>query len=643
MKKKNKFKNTKSKQKKFFKKNTSALCELTGVVQCSTKGFAFLIVKDGNDVFIPQRNLHSAMHGDTVTVQVCSTDRGLEGKVKKIVHRCTNSIVGVLQVFDDNFAVVVPDDKRYGNEFVVLPQHRKTAKNGDKVVLGLSWSNGFTVKVTEVLGQVDTNGVDILSIIREHGLREEFEKKTMVQASEIAQIVSESEIKNRQDFRNQLVIAIDSEDTKDIDDAVSVVKTERGFLLYVHIADVAHYVEQNSQLDKEAERRGTSVYFAGSVLPMLPKPLSNGICSLNPDVDRLTLTVMIDIDSKGDILKSAIYQSVIKAKQLTYSQVTSILNGSTDRQFDTFRPMINDMAELTKILAKKRIDRGSIDFDLHESKIVLDKDGNVVDIFKRPREYSHKIVEEFMLMANQVVAKTFLKLKTPFVFRVHLAPDQKKMENLLYFLKSFGLTIHGDMGDIKPKNIADMLSSIPANIAAPVNNITLKSQMKATYESKNKGHFGLALAHYCHFTSPIRRYPDLMIHRIIKAHLNSQDTKKFASMTTRVAIKSSQAERTAIEVERKVEAKKKAQFMQNKIGQQFEGTLSGVTVNGVFVELENTVEGFVRLQDLPKDNYIVDERLLTVIGKQHRYTIGHKIKIVVHSVVADKINFKTVI
>lgn len=632
-----------SRSERYSSSSKKILYTVVGILQSTQRDFGFVLVPDGTDIFVAMSKFNGAMHGDTVKVEVWDTDRGPEGRVVAITQNSDKNIVGTFVINKGNIATVIPDDTRYGKQYIVQNEYRKNAIDNDKVVIKLIEQDGENLycKVTEVLGQSGDMGIDILSVLREYGISETFDKKVIRESKALPTEVDEKELTGRTDFRNELIVTIDGDDTKDIDDAVSVVKTTTGYKLSVHIADVSHYVKPNSEIDQVAFKRGTSTYFANNVIPMLPKDLSNGICSLNPGVDRLTLSLTMYIDNKGKVTGSDLVQGVVNTKQLTYSLVTKILAGEADKEYDYLKPMLETSVELSKILTARRVARGSIDFAIDEAKITFDTKGHPIDIQKVVREQSHMLIEEFMLLANETIAKKFATLKTPFVYRVHLQPDQKKLDSILNFINVFGIKLKGNIDDIHSKDLSDMLNSAQHSpIYKTLSTVTLRAQMKATYEASNLGHFGLASKYYCHFTSPIRRYPDLMIHRIITQYLlNPKKLNQYEPIVKPVAKQSSIRERVSVEVERKIESLKKAQYMQDKIGQIFTGKISGIISNAIFVELENTVEGRIDIQSLPDDLYIYDQNTMSLTGKKHKYMLCDSIKVILKSVIDDKINF----
>jgi len=628
---------------------------VSGVLEGNAKGFAFLRLEDSDDIFIPARKMSGAMHGDKVLVRASKYNGRVEGEVVSILERAPD-IVGKISI-QRGLCFVTPLDSRIARQIDIDRSSTNNAIDGDTVVVKLetSTSNHLYGKVVEVLGSEGDIGVDVLAIIRSFGLRENFDKKTTQEAQQLPKTVSSQQLERRFDFREKLVVTIDGDDTKDIDDAVSVVATGYGWNLSVHIADVAEYVLQGSALDKEAFRRGTSVYFADRVLPMLPRELSNGICSLNPMVDRLTVSLIMDIDKNGNVLNAEIIEGIVKCIQLTYFKVSAVLQGGIDvlRQLNLqgvgsnihqLYEMILEMDKLRAVLHKKRMDNGSIDFDLPESKIIIDGQGRAVDVKRAERDNSNRIIEEFMLVANQTIAKKFYELKVPFVYRVHQKPDSKKIESLNDFVTSLGYVLKGNHENISSMDIRRLVESVDARHQKAINTVALRSMMKASYEADSQGHFGLAFEYYTHFTSPIRRYPDLAIHRIIKEYLKAdvKGTKKYKGWVNEVAKQSSKCERLAEEAERKVDDLKKCEYAKDHIGESHTGTISGIIERGIFVELPNTIEGMIKVENLG-GTFVYEPKSFKLIGNKTTYSIGDEIQITIYAVdsVNNKIEFVT--
>jgi len=548
-----------------------------------------------------------------------------------------------------SFGFVIPDNKKESKDIFISKKYFSGAKNDDKVVVEITKQEEAEKKpegkIVEVIGNIDVAGVDMLSIIKQYNLPYEFPKTVLDEAKKIAQEVSENEIKGRCDFRNETIFTIDSEDAKDLDDAVSVKKTKSGtYILKVHIADVSHYVKASSLIDKEAVVRGTSVYMLDRVIPMLPKKLSNGICSLNEGKDRLTLSVIMEIDQDGNIISSDVVKGVINVtKRMSYNIVQGLLDLKEDEEVQeelkTYIQYIEHfklMAELAHILENKRKEHGYLDLDIPESKITLSKNGYAINVGRYEIKFSNTIIEQFMLTANEAVAEKFFWLEAPFIYRVHEAPDEEKVKELNSFLYNFGYKIKGNKENIHPKAFSSILEDIKGKDEEKViSNLILRTLKVARYEAENKGHFGIAGKYYCHFTSPIRRYPDLYIHRIISKYLenNYLVSDEFKEEQNEIAVKyaekSSEKEKIAQKAERESIDLKKAEYMENKIGEVYEGIVSGVTQFGIFVELENTVEGLIRFENLGNEYFIYDDEHKQLIGEHTNtaYKIGDKITI----------------
>lgn len=632
------------------KKDKFALPErlglIIGTLQAHAKGYGFLIPeKEGEkDVFIPSSFINGAMNGDKILVQITREDKNgkkREGEVVQIIERGNTKIIGV---YEDsrNFGFVVAEDTRISQDIFVPKRDRNGAKDGDIVVVKITkWPDKRRSpegEVIEVLGQKGDKGLDILTIIKKFGLPEEFPQKVLDYANTIEETIDEKEIKRRVDLRDVKMVTIDGEDAKDLDDAVSIERLSDGkYKLGVHIADVSHYVREKNPLDKEALKRGTSVYLIDRVIPMLPKKLSNGICSLNPRVDRLALSCFMIIDSKGKVLDHEIMESVIRTNErMTYTDVTKILRDNDEELINRYADVVDDfraMEELCKILNEKRAKRGAIDFEFEESKIILDMTGKPIDIKPYEREIANRIIEEFMLVCNETVAEEMFWANLPFVYRIHEEPDEEKLEKFKEFIYNLGYAIRWN-GEIKPRNLQEILDKVHGKKEETVvSTLLLRSMMQARYSPECTGHFGLAAKYYCHFTSPIRRYPDLQIHRIIKEYLNGKidekRTKKLTTLVDYASKQSSEMERTAQQAEREVDDLKKAEYMLDRLGEEFEGIVSSVTSFGMFVELPNTIEGLVHITALDDDYYIYDENHLCLIGERTKnvYRLGDSVKV----------------
>ena len=628
------------------------------------KGFGFVESDEElvQDLFIPKNDINGALHNDRVMAEIvtpATEDRRAEGKVIRIIKREVTRVVGLFQE-NKSFGFVVPDDKKFNQDIFIPKRYISGAKNDDKVVCEITvWPQENRKpegKIVEILGKKGERGVEIDSIIRAHGLPEEFPKKVIDEANFVAGQELEDEIARRLDLRDLDIFTIDGEDAKDLDDAISIEVLPNGnYKLGVHIADVTHYVKEKSKLDKEALKRATSVYLVDKVIPMLPKQLSNGVCSLNPFEDKLTLSCIMEIDAEGKVVKYDIAETVINSKaRMTYTEVSDILEKDDEKLKKTFAKQVDDFIaaeKLARILMKRRQRRGAIDFDFPEAKIILNKNGEVVDIKHYERRISNKMIEEFMLVANETVAEHFFWLQLPFVYRIHETPSVEKMEDLNKFMATFGYHIKGNLEDVHPKEMQSIIEKIKGTKEEEsISTIMLRSMKQAKYSPSCIGHFGLAAKYYCHFTSPIRRYPDLQIHRIIKEQLNNKLNNKrqdqLAHIVEYASTQSSERERAAELAERDVHDYYKACYMADKVGQQFDGVVSGVTSFGIFVELENTVEGLIRLANMRDDYYIYNQETYSIIGERSKKTfrIGDSVRIEVDNVNVDfkEIDFKLI-
>lgn len=570
-------------------------------------------------------------------------------KVKKVkqelvVTEKQQKIVGTF-VKNNNFGFVIPDSKKIPTDIFIAKKNMGNAKNNEKVLVEITKQPAkgkkLEGKVIEIIGRIDEAGVDMLCLMKEYGLPNEFSKTVLNELEYIDEKINKKDIPNRVDLREQEIFTIDGEDAKDLDDAVSVEKLENGtYNLHVHIADVSYYVKEGSSLNKEAIQRGTSVYMLDRVIPMLPTKLSNGICSLNEGEDRFTLSISMNIDKKGKVLSSKIYKAVINVtKRMTYTDVYKILEGKDKKVLKKYEPYINHfktMQELAIILEKRRLAKGYLDLDIPESKIILDENGIAIDVQKYEITIANKIIEQFMLTANEEIAETFCNLNAPFIYRTHEKPAIEKIQELNQFLFNLGYQIEIKNEKVEPKSVQKVLKQIKGKPEEKViSTLILRTLKMAKYENVNKGHFGIASKYYCHFTSPIRRYPDLFIHRVISTYirnnyqLEDKVLSKLKSYSEKYAILSSEREQIATKIERDAEDLKKAEYMQDKIGKEYEGVISAVTEFGVFVELENTVEGLVRFENLGNDYYIYHEERKTLVGEHSKetFTIGDKIKI----------------
>ena len=621
-----------------------------------------------NDIFISVANLNDACHGDTAMVEVGVSGRDRkykrdlplvakdkrEGRVVQILERGYKVVVGIMSINEQGVATVLPDDRRFADSVYVAPDDVNGAKTNTKVVLDvIDYPSPIKMargRVREILGDPNDVRVTTLSIIRSYNLFEEFPEDVEAEAKRVAIPIEQDDKANRKDYRNLQIITIDGDDARDFDDAISLVKKGENYELGVYIADVSHYVRQGSKIDDEAFKRGTSVYFPDHVLPMLPVSLSNGICSLNPNEDRFVLAVEMTITPAGKVLNYNINKGIIRSSyRMTYNKVTKILQGDKEltSQYKDLSPMLFLMADLAKILINRRNNAGQLDFDIPEPEIILNKDGTVADIHRKPRELSDRIIEQFMVLTNEVVARHFDNLKLPFVYRVHETPTLERTNKFKAFAGSLGLKFCATGKEPSPKDFQVLLKeSEGKDYSSALSKVMLRSMQKARYETENLGHFGLALKDYCHFTSPIRRYPDLTIHRIITEMLEWRLTikrkKELEDFVIVAAERSSTTERTAEEAERTVDDQKATEFMQNKIGEVFDGVISGVSPNGFFVELDNTVEGFVSLERLPQGRYEYNESRYSISGVGQVYKIGDRIRVRVVStdIVLRHVNFE---
>ncbi len=645
-----------TKKGKFIKAKHSDK-ELTGTFISHPKGFGFVEIEGRDeDLYIPENFVNGAFHKDTVKVALLSTQstgqngRRQEAQVIEILARGVKQIVGIYDKANKNFGFVIPDNTKIHEDVFVPVERSKGAVSGHKVVCEITdyGKNNRKPegKITEILGHVNDPGVDIMSIVKGYELPIEFSEKIMHQVERVASEVSEADMAGRRDLRDVQMVTIDGEDAKDLDDAVSLTKNGAQYQLGVHIADVTNYVQENSALDWEARERGTSVYLVDRVIPMLPHKLSNGICSLNAGENRLALSCLMTIDEKGEVVSHEIVESVIKVdRRMSYTSVKKILEDHDEeerREYEALVPMFELMRELAGILREKRKKRGSIDFDFPESKIVLDAQGHPIEIKPYERNVATKIIEDFMLIANETVAEHFHWMELPFVYRTHDNPDPEKIDKLGTFIRNFGYSIKSRQEDIHPKELQKLLAKIEDTPEeALISRLTLRSMKQAKYTIDCTGHFGLACQYYCHFTSPIRRYPDLQIHRIIKEQLrgclNEKRIDHYNEILPEVAKHSSEMERRADEAERETDKLKKVEFMERHIGEIYEGVISSITAWGVYVELPNTIEGMIHVSMLPGDYFYYDEETYEMVGQATdiRYKLGQTLKIRVNA--TDKI------
>lgn len=621
-----------------------------GIYRKNAKGFGFVKVEGRDDeIYVSKDKSLNALNGDSVLVKIIEDanekkDKRAEGKIIKITKHEKDTIVGIFQN-NKSFGFVVPDDKNFGTDIFISKKNFGKARNNHKVLVQITKypKDGKKAegKVIEVLGGVNQAGVDMLSLIKEYNLPSKFPELVVEEAKRCGNKVDKKDIPNRVDMRDKTIFTIDGEDAKDLDDAVRVQKLENGnYKLDVYIADVSYYVKEDSLLDHEALLRGTSIYMLSRVIPMLPRELSNGICSLNAGEDRFTLSCVMEIDSKGKVVSSEVFKGIINVtERMTYTDVQKIIDGSDKKVLKRYEKYVNDfklMEELAIILKNRRMENGYLNLDIPESKIELDKNGRTVNISKYETSFANEIIEQCMLTANETIAEKFFWLEAPFIYRVHEDPDLEKIQELNKFLFNFGLKIKANKDNIFPKEFSKILEEVKGKEEEKVvSNLILRTLKVARYESENKGHFGIASKYYCHFTSPIRRYPDLFIHRIISKYLaanydvDDKFLEKYDQEAEDRAKQSSEREKIATKVERDSEDIKKAEYMEKRIGEEYDGIVSSVTSFGIFVELENTVEGLIRFENLGNEYFIYDEDRKRLIGEHTNttYKIGDKVKI----------------
>ena len=624
----------------------------TGTFIGHARGFGFVTPDaGGEDIFIPASETMGAMQKDRVLYKVLhKAEKGkkADGVIVRILERGQQRIVGTFEAGSKGYGFVVADDKKIAKDIFISRENTKGAVTGHKVVVEITDygedRRNPEGKVIEILGHINDPGVDILSVIRRYELAVEFPEEVYAEIEHLGTEVAEADKKGREDLRDLLTITIDGADAKDLDDAVSLKRLGNGnFELGVHIADVSHYVRENTALDKEAYARGTSVYLVDRVIPMLPHKLSNGICSLNPHVDRLALSCLMEVNGRGEVVSHRILESVINSDyRMTYTAVREILEDGTPallEQYAEILPMLEDMEELRQILGEKRRKRGSVNFDLPESKIILDENGKPIDIKPYEKSIATNMIEEFMLVCNETIAENSFWQEMPFMYRSHQEPDEDKLEKMEQFLRGFGYYLRKKDGEIHPRELQKVLQKAEeTDEERIITRMVLRSMMQARYTAENGGHFGLAAKYYCHFTSPIRRYPDLEIHRMIKKMLHGELDEKASAYYRRKmpdwAKHCSKQERVAEDAERDTDALKKVEFMEDKVGQIYEGIISGVTNWGIYVELPNTIEGMVALSQMDDDYYEFDEKKMLVFGKRTKksYRLGDKVVVSVAKV-----------
>lgn len=631
--------------------------EVEGIFRRNERGFGFVTIDpEEPDVFIPKDATNFAMDGDIVMIDIQKTadlfsDRGAEGRVVSIKERKIQQLVGEFTAFDvdeiaesDLFGYVTPKDKKSAQFKVFIAAEGVQPVDGSIVIVEIThypekgYATSLEGLVTKVIGHKNDPGMDILSIVIAQGIPTAFPEDVQTASEEVPDKISEEDLIGRRDLRDQQIVTIDGADAKDLDDAVTVRKLDNGnYFLGVHIADVSYYVTENGLLDKEAFERGTSVYLTDRVIPMIPQRLSNGICSLNPQVPRLTMSCEMEIDSNGTIVHHEIFQSVIQTtERMTYTAVNEILaeeNAETTKRYQALVPMFQLMKELHQILEARRNQRGAINFEDREAKILVDPEGHPLDIELRERGVGERLIESFMLAANETVAEHFNRLKLPFIYRIHEQPKEEKMQRFFDFAAALGILVKGTKNTITPKDLQQVIQEVENKPeAAVINTMLLRSMQQARYSEDNYGHYGLAAEYYTHFTSPIRRYPDLIVHRLIRSYGQDQSEtvkEKWAESLPEIADHSSKMERRAVEAEREVDSMKKAEYMAEKVGEEFDGIISSVTKFGIFIELPNTVEGMIHLNELKQDYFHFIENQLALVGERTRQTfkIGQKVRV----------------
>ncbi|OJG88007.1 ribonuclease R [Enterococcus raffinosus] len=631
--------------------------EVEGIFRRNERGFGFVTIDpEEPDVFIPKDATNFAMDGDIVMIDIQKTadlfsDRGAEGQVVSIKERKIQQIVGEFTAFDvdeiaesDLYGYVTPKDKKSAQFKVFIAAEGIQPVDGSIVIVEIThypekgYATSLEGLITKVIGHKNDPGMDILSIVIAQGIPTQFPEEVQTASEQIPDKIMDSDLVGRRDLRDQQIVTIDGADAKDLDDAVTVRKLDNGnYFLGVHIADVSYYVTENSILDKEAFERGTSVYLTDRVIPMIPQRLSNGICSLNPQVPRLTMSCEMEIDSTGKILSHEIFQSVIQtSERMTYSAVNAILEEEDSESIERYHdlvPMFRLMKELHQILEAHRNHRGAINFEDREAKILVDSEGHPKDIELRERGVGERLIESFMLAANETVAEHFNRQKLPFIYRIHEQPKEEKMQRFFDFAAALGILVKGTKNTITPKDLQKVIQEVEEKPeAAVINTMLLRSMQQARYSEDNYGHYGLAAEYYTHFTSPIRRYPDLIVHRLIRTYSQDQSDatkEKWAEALPEIADHSSKMERRSVEAEREVDSMKKAEYMADKIGEEFDGIISSVTKFGIFIELPNTVEGMIHVNELKQDYFHFVENQLALVGERTRQTfkIGQKVRI----------------
>lgn len=633
---------------------------IMGTFQANARGFGFVMIEgEEEDIFIPGENVNGAFQGDEVECVLTGTPNGRrkEGKIVRVISHNVKKIVGYYEK-SKSFGFVRPDNQRYLKDIYIPAGKEMGAMTGHKVIVELTSYGEEHAKpegrIVEIIGHINDPGTDILSIVKDYDLPTEFPEKVLNQAVRVGKDVTEADMEGRMDLRDWQMVTIDGEDAKDLDDAVSLTMEDENYRLGVHIADVTNYVQERSALDREALKRGTSVYLADRVIPMLPHKLSNGICSLNAGENRLALSCIMLVSPSGEVIDHQIAETVIRVdKRMSYTGVSKVLAGEEMalKEDEAFVPMILRMKELSGIIRERRGKRGSIDFDFSETKIELDENGKAINVKPYERNSATKIIEDFMLLANETVAEEYFWRELPFLYRTHEVPDEEKIRKLSTFINNFGYNIHV-RNEVQPKEIQKLLCKVEGTPEeAMISRLALRSMKQAKYTTENTGHFGLAAKYYTHFTSPIRRYPDLQIHRIIKENLRGKLTESriehYDKILPEVATQCSERERLADETEREVVKLKKAEYMKSHIGEEYEGVISGITKWGIYVELPNTVEGLVHVTDMWDDHYNFIEQTYEMVGEHtgKTYKLGQTVKIRVTD--ADRllrtVNFELVI
>jgi len=628
---------------------------MRGEVIMNPKGFAFIKTDDQEeDIFVAPGELNGAMNKDKVLVRLQQESGGArqEGTIIRILERGTTRTVGTFSD-DKYFGFVIPDDKRIPSDIFIPKNQTLGAVDGHKVVVEITkYAEGrmnAEGHISKILGHKNDPGVDIISVIHKHGLPGEFPDDVIEQANGVPDEIDPKDLENRRDLREETIVTIDGADAKDLDDAVQVKRLDNGnYLLGVHIADVSHYVGENSPIDREAYERGTSSYLVDRVIPMIPHRLSNGICSLNPQVDRLTLSCDMEITPQGEVVNHDIYESVIRTNErMTYTDVRKILEEEDEevtKRYESLVPFFKNMEDLAAILRKKRFDRGAIDFDFKEAQVLVDEESNPVDVVIRERSVAERLIEEFMLAANETIAEHFHWMKLPFVYRIHEDPDEAKLNQFLEFITNFGYVVKGTSNSVHPRALQELLESVKGESEeAVINTMMLRSLKQAKYDPGNAGHFGLAAEFYTHFTSPIRRYPDLIVHRLIRTYLIEGKTgrktvEKWEEKLPEITKHSSEMERRAEDAERETDELKKVQYMEDKVGEEYSGIISSVTNFGLFVRLPNTIEGLVHVSYLTDDYYHFDQSNYIMTGERtaNTFRIGDEIEVRVANVNVDE-------